>query len=126
MTVASWISKLRIELRDFGVIQRDLFDGDASTKNFILNHVPVLENSYTISIGGAAKVEDTDYTFDKDTGVISFTSAPASGSDNIEAVYKSVKVKDADYIQFMQDAINHLSGISKVSPVAVGFTRDLI
>ena len=84
MLYSQLISKLRIELKDFGKIQKETFDGDASTLNFPLTHIPVKDNSYTVKVGGVTKTETTDYSIDKDTGVITFVSAPASGSDNVE------------------------------------------
>ena len=107
MLYSALIAKLRIELKDFGKIQKEVFDGDGSTLNFPLTHIPVKDNSYTVKVGGVAKGETTDYSIDKDTGVITFVSVPAAGSDNVEVSYQSVKMRDGYYIELINDAIDH-------------------
>ena len=107
MTVAQFIAKLRVELKDFAKLQRDKFDGDATTTLFELSTVPIKDATYVVKVGGATQTETTDYTLDRDTGVLEFTSAPASGSDNIVVTYKSVKIRDEDYIELIADAIDY-------------------
>ena len=107
MTVAQFIAKLRVELKDFAKLQRDKFDGDATTTLFGLSTVPIKDATYVIKVSGVTKTETTDYTLDRDTGVLEFTSAPASGSDNIVVTYKSVKIRDEDYIEIIGDAIDY-------------------
>lgn len=104
-TYLEFINKLRVELKDFGKIHRDVFDGDSSTTLFLLAHIPIKDGSYTVKIGGAGKEETTDYSIDKDTGVVSTVSAPTTGSDNIEVTYKSVKIRDEDYLDILNDGI---------------------
>jgi len=107
MLYSALILTLRSELKDFGRIHQETIDGDASTLNFILKNTPVKDASYVVKIGGVTKTETTDYTIDKDTGVLTFVSAPASGSDNVSVSYQSVKIRDADYIQLINDGIDH-------------------
>lgn len=107
MTYSEFITQLRRELRDLEKIHRDVWDGDDSTTIFQANHVPIRDASYTVKVGGVEQTENTDYTLDKYTGILTFTSAPASGSDNIEMTYKSVIMKDDEYIQAINDAIDH-------------------
>jgi len=52
-------------------------------------------------------VEETDYIIDKDTGLITFTAAPAAGSDNIECTYQSVIIRDEDYLEIINDGIDY-------------------
>ena len=107
MTYSQFISKLRVELKDFIRLQRDRWDGDGSTTIFPLAHVAVKDASYVVKVGGAVKVEATDYTIDKDTGLITFTIAPAAGSDNVECTYRSVNVRDEDYVEMINDGIDY-------------------
>ena len=107
MTYSTFISKIRTELSDFGKIHTETFDGDASTKSFVLNFIPIKDASYVVKVGGVTKTETTDYSVNKDTGVIVFVSAPAAGSDNIEVSYQSIKIRDEDYIEIINDAIDH-------------------
>ena len=106
-TYQIFITKLRTELKDFGKIRKDVWDGDGSTKNFVASQIPIKDDSYTVKVGGVTKVENTDYSLDKDTGVLTFVSAPASGSDNVEMAYQSIKIRDADYIEMINDGIDH-------------------
>jgi len=107
MTYLQFLTKLRAELKDFGKIQKEVFDGDGSTLNFPLTYIPIKNDSYTVKVGGVTKAETTDYTIDKDTGIITFVSAPVAGSDNVEVSYQSVKIKDEDYIEIINDGIDH-------------------
>ena len=107
MTYLTFINRLRTELKDFGKIYKETFDGDGSTLNFPLTHIPIKDDSYTVKVEGVTKTETTDYTIDKDTGVITFVSAPASGSDNIEVSYQSVQIRDEDYLEIINDGIDH-------------------
>ena len=107
MTVLQFINKLRLELKDFPRLQRDKFDGDASTTLFVLSTVPIKDATYVVKVGGATQTETTDYSLDKDTGILEFVSAPASGSDNVVVTYKSVKIRDEDYIEIICDAIDY-------------------
>ena len=61
--------------------------GDSVGKSFSLAGSPVLSNSETLFVGGAAKTRGTDYSVNYDTGVITFTTAPASAAA-ISAYYR--------------------------------------
>ena len=107
MLYSEFITTLRKELKDFGKIHQETFDGDASTLNFVLKEVPIKDSSYVVKISGVTKTETTDYTIDKDTGVLTFVVAPASASDNVSVSYQSVKIRDDDYIQLINDGIDN-------------------
>ena len=107
MTILSFINKLRCELRDNGVLKKNVWDGDSNTLNFPASTFPILEDSYTVKVDGTTKTETTDYSLDKDTGLLSFVSAPASGSDNVEMSYKAVKFRDNDFLEIINDAIDY-------------------
>ena len=107
MTYLQFINKLRVELKDFAKLQRDRWDGDASTTIFPLSSVAIKDASYVVKVGGVTKTETTDYTIDKDTGIITFTSAPAAGSDNVECTYQAVNIRDEDYLEIINDAIDY-------------------
>ncbi|GAG85037.1 unnamed protein product, partial [marine sediment metagenome] len=109
MIVAQFISKLRVELKDFPRVQRDRWDGDGSTLLFLASTVPIKDASYVVKVGGVTKTETTHYTLDRDTGELLFTTgnAPASASDNVEMTYRSVKIRDEDYIEIICDAIDY-------------------
>lgn len=106
MTYTELINKLRVELKDFPRLQRDRFDGDATTTLFETSKIPIQDSTYVVKVGGVAQTEVTDYALDKDTGVLEFVSAPASGSDNVEITYKSVIIRSEDYLELINDGID--------------------
>ncbi len=111
MTYLEFINKLRVELKDFPKLQRDIFDGDGTTLLFPLSAVPIKDGSYVVKVAGSTKTEGASnhYTLDRDTGVLEFTSgnAPSSASDTVVVTYKSLKIRDEDYLELINDAIDH-------------------
>jgi len=105
MTVAQFITKLRRFARDLPITAGESFDGDASTTTFRLRNYPVLEEQYSIKISGTTT---TAYTIDRDTGVITFDSAPASGSDNVTVNYKYAKLSDTEWLDVFNSVIQSL------------------
>lgn len=64
------------------------FNGDGSTVDFTLT--PVVgsaRNVRSVTVGGTSKALGTDYTVNYNTGVVTFTSAPVSGTDNVDIQY---------------------------------------
>lgn len=107
MTYLTFINKIRVELKDFAYLHKEVFDGDGSTKNFIATHLPIKDASYVVKVDDVTKTETTDYSLDRDTGLLIFVSAPGAGSDNVEITYSSVKIRDEDYLELINDAIDH-------------------
>lgn len=60
------------------------FSGDGTTKAFTVTAKPA---SVSVKVGGTAKTEGTDYTYEASTGVITFGTAPAAGTNNVVAEY---------------------------------------
>jgi len=106
MTYLDFINKLRVELKDFKKIHREKWDGDASTTVFEATHIPIADGTYTVKIGATTKTDGTDYSLDRDTGLITFATAPAAGSDNIEMTYKATKIRDEDWVEIINDGID--------------------
>jgi len=107
MTYTQFIAKLRVELKDFPKLQRDRWDGDGTTKIFPLSSVAVKDTSYVVKISDVAQEEETDYTINKDTGIITFTTEPDAGSDNVECTYEAVIIRDEDYLEIINDGIDY-------------------
>ena len=61
------------------------FSGDGSATTVTVTAKPASLTSVTV--GGNTLTVSTDYTYNSSTGVITFNSAPASGTDNITATY---------------------------------------
>lgn len=62
------------------------FDGDNSTVDFVVSNTNI-KNVRSVTVGGVAQTFGTDYTVDYSTATITFTSAPASGTDNVDIQY---------------------------------------
>lgn len=77
-----------------GTAQTNTFNGDASTTAFTLSPKPVLPESETVTVGGVSQTRGTDYTIDNRTGVITFSTAPATGTNNISVSYTSYAATD--------------------------------
>ena len=105
MLVSEFITILRRSSKDLPVLTRDTFDGDGITSVFRTREAPILEDSFTVKVGGTIQVEDTDFTIDRDTGVITFTSAPVSGSDNISIAYQYVNTSDTEWLEIINDIL---------------------
>ncbi len=108
MLVSEFITILRRAVKDLPVLTQDLFDGDGNTKFFRTREAPILESSFTVTVDSITKTETTDYTFDRDTGVITFVSAPASGSDNIAISYKYINTSDTEWLEIINDIVLEL------------------
>lgn len=104
-TVADKITILRRRAKDIPVLTGQKFDGDNSSVAFRTKHAPIVEDSYTLKISTAVQVEDTDYTGDLDSGLFQFTSAPASGDDNVIINYKYANLRDIEWLQLINDVI---------------------
>lgn len=103
---SDFITTLRRELRDFDVLGDDTFDGDGTSLLFPLAHRTIKSGSYVVKIGGVTKTETSDYTIDKDLGLITFIVAPVSGTANVEVTYRYNKMTDQEYIDSINDAID--------------------
>lgn len=105
-TIQTFINDtLRPDFDDEGIEQGNTWDGDGSTIIFRVTEFPILESSFVVSIGGVDKVENTNYTINLKTGVVTFVIAPDSGNDNVKIEYKSVKKTDGDWLKFVKRAV---------------------
>lgn len=107
---ADIISLLRQDVGDFPIRRFDSADGDGQTVVFQLNDPKVYENSLSVKIGGVLQVENTAYTVDYDVGQVVFNSGfiPVAGNDNVTFEYKSVNLRDADWIDIINQVLDNL------------------
>src|SRR3990167_3598473 len=84
MLTSAFIETLRLAIGDLGLFTQDVWAGDAATLAFRTKDRPILDSLYQVYVyvGGSwgQKIETTDYTIDKDTGMVTFVAAPAAGS----------------------------------------------
>jgi len=62
------------------------FDGDDAETEFVLTNTPV-RNVRSVTVEGASQSLGTDYTVDYSTSTITFSTAPTSGTDNVDIQY---------------------------------------
>lgn len=62
------------------------FNGDGSKKNFDLSVNPK-PATVTVKVGDATKTSPDDYSYDPNTGTVTFVTAPDVGTENIEVSY---------------------------------------
>lgn len=74
---------------------RNSFSGDGTAKIFQLNLTNLDATAVTATVGTVAKVEGTDFTVNRTTGTVTFTTAPATGVPNnvVITAYKTVAGK---------------------------------
>jgi hypothetical protein len=63
------------------------FVGDGSSTTYVLDAVDLDTSPVLVEVDGVAKIEGTDFTVNKSTGIVTFNTAPASpgisGQDNV-------------------------------------------
>lgn len=70
---------------------KDSFNGNGSATAYTLSLSGLDATLVTATVGGVAKVETTDFTVNRTTGIVTFTVAPASGTNNVViTAYKTV------------------------------------
>jgi len=81
----------------------ETFNGDGSTVAFDLGN-DMVKNVKTISIGGTAQTYGTDYStnYNAATSVVTFTSSPTSGSDNVSIQYDYSTSGDKIYPDYVR------------------------
>ena len=79
---------------------RHYFSGDGSTKTFQMTYYPIPtsiqsdKDRFKVVVGGVQKTYSTDFTVASATGLLTFVSAPASGSRNIEVDWNVIEPND--------------------------------
>lgn len=63
------------------------FDGDDSTVEFTPTNTATYLGTFHVKISGTTQTYGTDYTINWVTGVITFTTAPTTGTNNVELKY---------------------------------------
>jgi len=69
----------------------DIFSGDASTVDFTLTQFPGSASAIDVYVGRVWQVPSSGYTVSGST--LTFTSAPPTGTNNIDVVHKGVQVQ---------------------------------
>lgn len=107
MLYSELITILRREANDFPQPMKDYATGDGESTQFKLTERPVMEGSYTIKVNSVTQTETTDYSIDRDSGWITFVTAP-SGDTGITIDYKYADLNDTGWIHIINDIIKDL------------------
>jgi len=115
MTVSEFITILRLNCGDVALLSQDKWSGDGATQSFRTTERPIMNSAYQayVYVGSwGQKQETTNYTVDKDSGIISFTEPPASGSasgapnnQNIRLDYKYAFLRDDEWLQIIKEVL---------------------
>jgi hypothetical protein len=74
------------------------FNGDNTSVAYTLTDANLDATTLTCTVDGATKTEGTDFTVNRTTGIVTFVSAPATGTNNVViTAYKTVQA-DIDTI----------------------------
>lgn len=89
----------------------DNFSGDNSEVNFTLTNLP--KNIRTVTVDAVTLYNFNDFTTDYETGIITFNTAPASGTNNISISYDYGGSGDKIYSDFPRDDL-HIQNYPRV------------
>jgi hypothetical protein len=118
---------VRREVGDRGLVARDTDSGDGVATEYWLSTPPVMAGSQIVKVGGTTYSEvasapgANQYTLDDETGRLIFGVAPAVGTDNIEAVYRTGEITDGD----VEEAL-HQRGLVAATAADVGPAAALL
>ncbi|AGY48256.1 hypothetical protein Pony_15 [Bacillus phage Pony] len=62
---------------------KDSFSGDGTAKDYQLSFSGIDADKVTATVDGANKVEGTDFTVNRTSGKVTFTTAPTKGTNNV-------------------------------------------
>lgn len=96
------LEKLRQKIADPYKYSEDSQTSDGISTVYELTHGHVLDGSYTVYVDGEEQIEDTDYTIELDSGVITFSSIVTTG-DEIRVIYKFSAFSDDELTQYLTD-----------------------
>lgn len=73
---------------------------DGEAQDFKLSHAPVVSASYTVYLNNSALSETTQFTIDKDDGVITILTPP-DAEDKVEVKYKYSVFSDEELAEYL-------------------------
>ena len=103
------ISRVRLETGDQPTKFSYTATGDGVTKVFTLNCKPVDPVTLSVTVNGTAQLTPTNYTLEKDIGVITFVTAPAVNAAIVVNGLVYRYFTDSDITTFVNDAVTQHS-----------------
>lgn len=83
------------------------FNGNGSATAYTLTLTGLDNTAVTATVGGVAKVETTDFTVNRTTGVVTFNIAPASGTDNVKITAYKTNATERDAVLGCKYAVEY-------------------
>lgn len=109
MLYSAYITYLRKLAGDSGTRSHTDWTGNGTDTAYQMPLLtfPVLESSYTVKVAGTPQTETTHYTLDKQTGLITFVTAPTNGQA-VSIDNTAVKMTDASWVDMINATIRSL------------------
>lgn len=106
MLYSEFITKLRKAVQDWPKLTQDKWDGDGSTTVFKTTYQPILDASYQVIVDGVQKTETSQYTLEKEGGLLTVLTAPIAGTKNVRLDYKYVFLNDTEWIEIINSVLS--------------------
>ncbi len=81
-----------------GAELKNSFNGDGSSTAYTLTDTDLDVTLVTATVNGVAKIETVDFTVNRTTGVVTFTAAPGTGTNNVIITAYKTNQDDIDSI----------------------------
>lgn len=107
---------VRREIGDGGLFLKQIFSGDGATVLFYLSVSATISGSEAITVGGSSKSTPADYMLDAESGLITFASAPAAGTENVVVHFRGVEVSDGDIDEALRQRGLTASSTADIGP----------
>lgn len=108
MITSALISQCRREFGDVPKTVQASRKGNGSVNIFNTGRFPIIENSYSVYVSGAAKTETTDFALDKDSGDLTLVSTPSNGTE-VLVQHKYANWRDQNWNEVFNAGISELN-----------------
>ena len=104
--ISDILSRVRLELGDLQKNFSYTATGDGSTTVFATGIKPIELTNLYITVGGSAVAYPAGYSVEQDTGIITFTTAPAANAAIVVEGLQDRYFLDSELCNFINDAVN--------------------
>lgn len=118
MITSALIDQCRREFGDIKQSTRLTRNGDAAATLFNVGSRPIVESSYTVSLAGTAKTENTDYSLDLDSGDLTWLLVTPSSTQEVKFEGKFANWRDKNWVEAINNGVEELN--------ARGFFRQIV
>ncbi len=110
------LERLRLQIQDRKrvALRERLGDGDGAARHFLTQLHPLVSGSETVLVDNVQKVNGIDYSLDCDLGLLTFTTAPASGK-SVCATYQWSTFSDTE----LEDLLDQRGSVRRAAIAAL-------